>query len=93
MYIQLGDNKLVEWSVGATADGGGVATGSRSTNRTMNYTDETDKLPVSQTWYLSGLSVGTSYTINPMARTSGTLNYIYAGGSFPACILRGYYLT
>jgi len=93
MYIQLGDNKLVEWSIGATADGGGVATGSRSTNRTMNYTDETDKLPVSQTWYLSGLSVGTSYTINPMARTSGTVNYIYAGGSFPACILRGYYLN
>lgn len=92
MYLQLGDNKLVEWSIGATADGGGTGTGTRNTNRTTTYTDETDKLPLRQTWYLQGLTVGTSYTINPMARTSGTLNYIYAGGFYPACILRGYYL-
>jgi hypothetical protein len=92
LYLQLGDNKLVEWSSGATADGGGTATTTRNTDRTINNTDETDKLPVRQTWYLEGLSVGTSYTINPMAKTSATLNYIYAGGSYPACILRGYYL-
>lgn len=92
MYLQLGDNKLVEWSSGATSDGGGTGTGTRSTARTIHYSDETDKQPVRQTWYLQGLTVGTSYTINPMARTSSTLNYIYAGGSYPAAILRGYYL-
>lgn len=92
LYLQLGDNKLVEWSSGATADGGGTGTGTRSTARTIQYTDETDKVPVRQTWYLQGLTVGTSYTINPMARTSSTLNYIYAGGAYPAAILRGYYL-
>jgi len=92
LYLQLGDNKLVEWSIGATADGGGTGTGTRSTARTIQYTDETDKVPVRQTWYLQGLTVGTSYTINPMARTSSTLNYIYAGGAYPAAILRGYYL-
>jgi len=93
LYLQLGDNKSVEWSIGATADGGGTGTGTRSTARTIQYTDETDKVPVRQTWYLQGLTVGTSYTINPMARTSSTLNYIYAGGAYPAAILRGYYLS
>jgi hypothetical protein len=92
LYLQLGDNKSVEWSSGATADGGGTGTGTRSTARTIQYTDETDKVPVRQTWYLQGLTVGTSYTINPMAMTSSTTNYIYAGGDYPAAILRGYYL-
>lgn len=90
LYLQLGDNAGTEWSVGTS--GGGSGTGTRSTARNIQYTDETDKVPVRQTWYLSGLSVGTSYTINPMAKTDATLNYIYAGGSYPACILRGYYL-
>ena len=92
LYLQLGDNKSVEWSSGDTADGGGTGTGTRSTARTIQYTDETDKVPVRQTWYLQGLTVGTSYTINPMAKTSSTTNYIYAGGDYPAAILRGYYL-
>ena len=39
-------------------------------------------------WYLEGLSVGVSYTVNPYAKTSGVYNYIYAGGNYPACILR-----
>jgi hypothetical protein len=90
LYLQLGDNTGTEWSVGTS--GGGSGTGTRSTARTIQYTDETDKVPVRQTWYLQGLTVGTSYTINPMARTSSTLNYIYAGGVYPAAILRGYYL-
>ena len=92
LYLQLGDNKSVEWSSGDTADGGGTGTGTRSTARTIQYTDETDKVPVRQTWYLQGLTVGTSYTINPMAKTSSITNYIYAGGDYPAAILRGYYL-
>ena len=90
LYLQLGDNVGTEWSIGIS--GGGSGTGTRSTARTIQYTDETDKVPVRQTWYLQGLTVGTSYTINPMARTSSTLNYIYAGGVYPAAILRGYYL-
>lgn len=90
LYLQLGDNTGTEWSSGTS--GGGYGTGTRSTARTIQYTDETDKVPVRQTWYLQGLTVGTSYTINPMARTSSTLNYIYAGGVYPAAILRGYYL-
>jgi hypothetical protein len=92
LYLQLGDNTGTEWSSGATADGGGTGTGTRITARTIQYTDETDKVPVRQTWFLQGLTVGTSYTINPMAKTSSTLNYIYAGGDYPASILRGYYL-
>jgi hypothetical protein len=92
LYLQLGDNKSEEWSSGDTADGGGTGTGTRSTARTIQYTDETDKVPVRQTWYLQGLTVGTSYTINPMAKTSSITNYIYAGGDYPAAILRGYYL-
>ena len=90
MYLQLGDNTGTEWSSGTS--GGGYGTGTRSTARQIHYSDETDKQPVRQTWYLQGLTVGTSYTINPMAKTSSTLNYIYAGGSYPAAILRGYYL-
>jgi hypothetical protein len=92
LYLQLGDNKSVEWSSGATADGGGTGTGTRQTARLIHYSDETDKQPIRQTWFLQGLTIGTSYTINPMAKTSSTLNYIYAGGSYPASILRGYYL-
>ena len=92
LYLQLGDNKSEEWSSGDTVDGGGTGTGTRSTARTIQYTDETDKVPVRQTWYLQGLTVGTSYTINPMAKTSSITNYIYAGGDYPAAILRGYYL-
>ena len=89
-YLQLGDGGGTEWSVGTT--GGGYNTGTRDTARLIHYSDETDKQPIRQTWYLEGLSIGTSYTINPMAKTSATLNYIYAGGSYPASILRGYYL-
>jgi len=90
LYLQLGDNVGTEWSVGTS--GGGSGTGTRSTTRTTFYTDETDKAQVIQTWYLTGLTIGNTYTINPMASTSATTNYIYAGGSYPACILRGYYL-
>jgi len=90
LYLQLGDNTGTEWSVGTS--GGGYGTGTRSTDRNSLYTDETDRAYVTQIWYLQGLSVGTTYTINPMAKTSSTLNFIYAGGNYPACILRGYYI-
>ena len=90
LYLRLNDDYGSEWSGGTY--GGGYGTGTRNTERFVNYTDETDRNPVRQTWYLQGLTIGTSYTINPAAKTSATTNSIYAGGSYPACILRGYYL-
>lgn len=91
LYLRLTDASGTEWSSGTNQ--GGSGTGTRNTERTIQYTDETDKVPVRQTWYLQGLTIGNTYTIRPQARTSSTTNYIYAGGSFPASILRGYYLT
>lgn len=90
LYLQLGDASGTEWSSGTNQ--GGYGTGTRATNRNIHYCDETDKQTETVEWYLSGLSIGTTYTVNPMAKTSSTLNYIYAGGSYPASILKGYYL-
>ena len=87
-YLRLSDDAGVEWSVGALVDGGGTGTGTRNTERLITYADETDDQLINQTWYLQGLSIGTTYTINPYTRTSATYNYIYAGGSYPACILK-----
>ena len=91
LYLRLTDASGTEWSVGTNQGGNGTRT--RTTDRIIQYTDETDKVPVRQTWYLQGLTIGNTYTINPQARTDSTLNYIYAGGSYPASIIRGYYLT
>tara|TARA_Y100001973_G_C5205002_1_gene340827 strand:- start:253 stop:1488 length:1236 start_codon:yes stop_codon:yes gene_type:complete len=90
LYLQLGDASGTEWSSGTNQ--GGYGTGTRSTARLIHYCDETDKQLETVEWYLSGLTIGTTYTVNPMAKTSSTLNYIYAGGSYPACIFKGYYL-
>ena len=90
LYLQLGDSAGTEWSQGTK--GGGYGTGTRDTARNIHFSDETDKQLEVVEWYLQGLTIGTSYTINPMAKTSSTLNYIYAGGSYPASILKGYYL-
>ena len=90
LYLQLGDASGTEWSNGTNQ--GGYGTGTRSTARNIHYCDETDKQLETIEWYLQGLTIGSTYTINPMAKTSSTLNYIYAGGNYPACILKGYYL-
>ena len=90
LYLQLGDASGTEWSNGTNK--GGYGTGTRSTARNIHYCDETDKQLETVEWYLSGLTIGTVYTVNPMAKTSSTLNYIYAGGRYPASILKGYYL-
>jgi hypothetical protein len=90
LYLQLGDASGTEWSNGTNK--GGYGTGTRSTARNIHYCDETDKQLETVEWYLQGLTIGSVYTVNPMAKTSSTLNYIYAGGSYPACILKGYYL-
>jgi len=91
LYLRLNDDYGDEWSVGNYGGGGGI-TGTRDTERYIHFADETDKQPVRQTWYLQGLTIGNEYTVNPAAKTSATINLIYAGGAYPASILRGYYL-
>jgi hypothetical protein len=92
LYLQLADNKGTEWSKGSYSDGGGTGTGTRDTNRLVHYPDETDRQIVTQTWYLQGLTIGNTYTINPQAKTSSTTNQLWTGGIWSACICRGYYL-
>ena len=92
LYLQLADNKGTEWSAGSYSDGGGTGTGTRDTQRLVHYPDETDRQIVIQTWYLQGLTIGNTYTINPQAKTSSTTNQLWTGGIWPACICRGYYL-
>jgi hypothetical protein len=87
LYLRLSDGGGNEWSSG-TGTGGGYGTGTRSTERLVSYPDENDKRQMVMSWYLQGLTIGNSYTINPYAKTSSTWNYIYAGGSYPPCILK-----
>jgi len=89
-YCRLTDNAGTEFSSGT--DQGGYGTGTVNTERLVHGMDETDKQIFRITWYIQGLTIGNTYTFNPQARTSGTFNYIAAGGSYPATILRGYYL-
>ena len=44
-------------------------------------------------WYVSGLTAGNTYTFTLQAKTSGTANYVVAGGSYPACIMRTIAMT
>ena len=87
LYLRLSDGGGSEWS-GGMGTGGGYGTGTRNTERLVSYPDETDNRVVNVSWYLEGLTIGNSYTINPFAKTNATYAYIYAGGSFPACILK-----
>ena len=90
-YLGLWDDDGAEWSGGDEADGGGYGTGTENTQRVWCIADETDKRTIQASWYLQGLTIGTSYTINPTAKTNGTTNYIFAGGGdglYPACILK-----
>ena len=89
-YVRLTDNGGAEFSSGTNQ--GGYGTGTRNTERLIHGMDETDKQIFRITWYIQGLTIGNTYTFNPQARTSSTFNYIAAGGSYPATILRGYYL-
>ena len=89
-YCRLTDNGGTEFSSGTNQ--GGYGTGTVNTERLVHGMDETDKQIFRITWYIQGLTIGNTYTFNPQARTSGTFNYIAAGGSYPATILRGYYL-
>lgn len=88
LYLTLLDGAgTTEWSA-SMGTGGGMGTGTRPTERLVHYRDETDSDYVSMSWVLTGLTPGNTYIVNPGAKTSGTTNYIYAGGSFPACVFR-----
>tara|TARA_R110002074_G_scaffold353261_3_gene525003 strand:+ start:7332 stop:8483 length:1152 start_codon:yes stop_codon:yes gene_type:complete len=88
LYLSLLDGAgTTEWS-NSMGTGGGMGTGTRATERLVHYRDETDSDYVSMSWVLTGLTPGNTYIVNPGAKTSGTSNYIYAGGSFPACVFR-----
>ena len=89
-YVRLTDNAGTEFSSGT--DQGGYGTGTRNTERIVHGMDETDKQIFRITWYIQGLTIGNTYTFNPESKTSGTFNYIAAGGNYPATFLRGYYL-
>ena len=89
-YVRLTDNGGTEFSTGTNQ--GGSGTGTRNTERLVHGMDETDKQIFRITWYIQGLTKGATYTFNPQARTSSTFNYIAAGGTYPATILRAYHL-
>ena len=87
---RLVDNGGTEFSTGSNQ--GGSGTGTRNTEREVHRADETDRQGIRQTWFIQGLTVGNTYTFQPQVKTSATTNFIASGGSYPACILRGYYL-
>ena len=79
LYLTLLDGAgTTEWSA-SMGTGGGMGSGTRPTERLDH---------LSMSWVLTGLTPGNTYIVNPGAKTSGTTNYIYAGGSFPACVFR-----
>ena len=88
--MRLVDKGGSEWSVGTTE--GGSGTGTIQTAREVHRADETDRQIVHQTWSITGLTIGSTYTFNPQARTSSTTNYLAAGGNYPDAFFRGYYL-
>ena len=88
--MRLVDKGGSEWSVGITE--GGAGTGTIQTAREVHRADETDRQIVHQTWSITGLTIGNTYTFNPQAKTSATSNYLAAGGSYPDAFFRGYYL-
>ena len=88
--MRLVDKGGSEWSVGISE--GGAGTGTIQTAREVHRADETDRQIVHQTWSITGLTIGSTYTFNPQARTSATTNYLAAGGSYPSAFFRGYYL-
>ncbi len=88
--MRLVDKGGSEWSVGISE--GGAGTGTIQTAREVHRADETDRQIIHQTWSITGLTIGSTYTFNPQARTSATTNYLAAGGSYPSAFFRGYYL-
>jgi len=69
------------------------STGGRNTERIIHQADESDDVNLTQTWILTGLTIGNNYSLYPQMRSSSSSsNFIRAGGTSPAAILRGYYL-
>lgn len=71
--MRLVDKGGSEWSVGISE--GGAGTGTIQTAREVHRADETDRQIVHQTWSITGLTIGSTYTFNPQARTSATSNF------------------
>jgi len=88
--MRLVDKGGTEWSIGSSE--GGSGTGTIQTAREVHRADETDRQIVHQTWSITGLTLGSTYTFNPQARTSATSNFLAAGGNYPSAFFRGYYL-
>ena len=88
--MRLVDKGGSEWSVGISE--GGSGTGTIQTAREVHRADETDRQIVHQTWSITGLTIGSTYTFNPQAKTSATSNFLAAGGNYPSAFFRGYYL-
>lgn len=89
-YLRLVDTGGSEFSIGT--NNGGSGTGTRLTERTIHYADETDKQPVMISWKLEGLTIGNTYNLAPQVKTNGIYNYAVAGGGYPPTILRAYKL-
>ena len=51
------------------------------TQNRFNYNDETDQDYSVFSWWIGGLTAGTTYYISPYFRTSSNTSYIYAGNS------------
>jgi len=86
LSLQLVGAGGTEWS--NDTNGGGYGTGTRSTDRQVHNADETDKQVVVMSWYVKGMTAGNSYTFQLQAKTSGTNNFVVAGGIYPACIMK-----
>ena len=91
LYLRLVGAGGTEWS--SDTNEGGYGTGTRNTEREVHRADETDKQVINMSWYVSGLTAGNTYTFTLQAKTSGTANYVVAGGSYPACIMRTIAMT
>ena len=89
IFLRLADASDNEWSGGTNQ--GGYGTGTVNTERYIAFHDESDRYRVSQSWILSGLSIGSTYSIRPQAKRPGSSTYLVYGGNYPAAILRGYY--
>lgn len=88
LYLTLLDGAgTTEWTA-SMGTGGGYGTGTRATERLVHYRDETDGQYQTMSWVLTGLTPGNTYIVNPGAKTNITSNYVYAGGTFPACVFR-----
>ena len=67
-----------------------MSTAGTTSEYVVDHTYETIK------WYISGLTVGNTYRFYVQAKNASTSTassiYLYSGGSWPPCILKGYFI-